>query len=41
MKNYEGTVLQNLLTVPASFIWLFLILWIGLLARLIYLAIVI
>lgn len=41
MKNYEGTLLQSLLTVPITFVWFFLFLWIGIIAGLIYLGIVI
>ena len=41
MKNYEGTVLQSLLTVPVNFVWLFLLVWIAAITGLIYLAIII
>ena len=41
MKNYEGTVLQSFLTVPVSFVWFFLFVWIAVVAGLIYLACII
>lgn len=41
MDNYEGTVLQSFLTVPIQFVWVFFIMWIFLIAGLIYLAVVI
>ena len=41
MEEYEGTVLQSMLTVPVSAIWIFLFLWLCAIAGLIYLGIVI
>ena len=41
MKQYEGTLLQEVLTVPLSFIAFALLLWLAVVAGLVYLMIVI
>lgn len=41
MEKYEGTLLQELLTVPIHFVWWFLFIWLAVISGLIYLACVI
>lgn len=41
MKDYEGTLLQKVLTVPVSAVWIILILWALMVGGLVWLAITI